>query len=118
MRASMSWARPRRFRRGMSAPGKYEEPETLQTEAGSSIGHNGPGCPSALSEKRDRYGRDVAAPSTIAELLTSGYGLLAHCTSCDRFSDLDVLGLPLRLGEEFAVSKLDDRLICAECGAK
>jgi hypothetical protein len=38
----------------------------------------------------------VPDPSTIADLVTSGYGLLAHCTKCDRYSDLDVLALSLR----------------------
>jgi hypothetical protein len=38
----------------------------------------------------------VAAPSTIADPLTNGYGLIAHCVERDRYPDLDVLGFVLR----------------------
>jgi hypothetical protein len=55
-------------------------------------------------------------PTTLGYLLTNGYALIACCKGCRRFSDLDVLALSVRFGEDRPLSYLRPRLTCAECG--
>jgi len=58
----------------------------------------------------------MSRPSTLGDLLKNGYGLIACCMGCRRFSDLDVLGLAARFGEDRVVRDLCAKLKCTECG--
>lgn len=50
--------------------------------------------------------------------LSPGDFLSARCPSCDRSEALDIPALVARLGPDFEVTDLRDRLRCSQCGRR
>jgi hypothetical protein len=57
--------------------------------------------------------------TTLRALFEYGYGLIAQCTLCHRFADLDLAAPQVRrLGPDATVPEIRRRLRCTKCGLK
>ena len=57
--------------------------------------------------------------STIGDLIENGFGLSAHCETCNRYAPVNLYRLARQYGRKatFVKSKNTIRLRCSRCGA-